>query len=164
MDINININYFHLFKDLKRIFFYINMSVQISNSNIIEILKEYKNSLISFFDELIDQFPEEGDLIIVRIFLKDQMPIETVINIFINNLNKDDQKLRKMVKDRNEIFFLENNIFDTVNKDKVLHFKKLWRSGRLDDDDKKVVWRWIDSFIFLSDKYIKEKTIGINQF
>ena len=134
------------------------MSVQ---SGIIEILKEFKNSLISFFDELIDQFPEEGDLIIVRIFLKDQMPIETVMNVFINNLNKDDQKLRKMVKDRNEIFFLENNVFDAVNKDKVLHFKKLWRSGRLDDDDKKVVWRWIDSFIFLSDKYIKEKSNSI---
>ena len=133
----------------------------IESSSIIEILKEFKNSLITFFDELIDQFPEEGDLIIVRIFLKDQMPIETVMNIFINNLNKDEQKLRKMVKDRNEIFFLENNVFDTVNKNKVLHFKKLWRSGRLDDDDKKVVWKWIDSFIFLSDKYIKEKSNGI---
>ena len=135
-------------------------SIESSSSNI-EILKEFKNSLIAFFDELIDQFPEEGDLIIVRIFLKDQMPIETVMNIFINNLNKDEQKLRKMVKDRNEIFFLENNVFDTVNKNKVLHFKKLWRSGRLDDDDKKVVWKWIDSFIFLSDKYIKEKSNGI---
>jgi len=135
-------------------------SIESSSSNI-EILKEFKNSLIAFFDELIDQFPEEGDLIIVRIFLKDQMPIENVMNIFINNLNKDEQKLRKMVKDRNEIFFLENNVFDTVNKNKVLHFKKLWRSGRLDDDDKKVVWKWIDSFIFLSDKYIKEKSNGI---
>ena len=133
----------------------------IESSSIIEILKEFKNSLITFFDELIDQFPEEGDLIIVRIFLKDQMPIENVMTIFINNLNKDEQKLRKMVKDRNEIFFLENNVFDTVNKNKVLHFKKLWRSGRLDDDDKKVVWKWIDSFIFLSDKYIKEKSNGI---
>ena len=130
----------------------------IESSSIIEILKEFKNSLITFFDELIDQFPEEGDLIIVRIFLKDQMPIENVMTIFINNLNKDEQKLRKMVKDRNEIFFLENNVFDTVNKNKVLHFKKLWRSGRLDDDDKKVVWKWIDSFIFLSDKYNKEKS------
>ena len=126
-------------------------------SSIIEILSEFKNSLVSFFDELIDQFPEEGDLIMVRIFLKDQMPIETVMTVFINNLYKDDQKLKKMVKERNESFFLENNVFDTLGKDKILHFKKLWRSGRLDVDDKKVVWKWIDSFIFLADKYLKCK-------
>ena len=129
------------------------------SSNIIGILQEFKNSLVTFFDELIDQFPEEGDLIMVRIFLKDQMPIETVMTVFINNLHRDDQKLKKMVKDRNEVFFLENNIFDTVGKDKVLHFKKLWRSGRLDNDDKKVVWKWIDSFIFLGDKYLKAKSV-----
>ena len=126
-------------------------------SSIIEILSEFKNSLVSFFDELIDQVPEEGDLIMVRIFLKDQMPIETVMTVFINNLYKDDQKLKKMVKERNESFFLENNVFDTLGKDKILHFKKLWRSGRLYVDDKKVVWRWIDSFIFLGDKYLKCK-------
>ena len=129
------------------------------SSNIIGILQEFKNSLVTFFDELIDQFPEEGDLIMVRIFLKDQMPIETVMTVFINNLHRDDQKLKKMVKDRNEVFFLENNIFDTVGKDKVLHFKKLWRSGRLDNDDKKVVWKWSDSFIFLGDKYLKAKSV-----
>jgi hypothetical protein len=123
----------------------------------IEILLEFKNSLVTFFDELIDQFPEEGDLIMVRIFLKDQMPIENVMTIFINNLYKDDQRLKKMVKERNENFFLENNVFDTLGKDKILHFKKLWRSGRLDADDKKVVWKWIDSFIFLGDKYTKSK-------
>ena len=137
--------------DLKTIIYNIKMS------SIIEILSEFKNSLVSFFDELIDQFPEEGDLIMVRIFLKDQMPIETVMTVFINNLYKDDQKLKKMVKERNESFFLENNVFDTLGIDKILHFKKLWRSGRLDVDDKKVVWKWIDSFIFLGDKYLKCK-------
>ena len=34
----------------------------------IEILCEFLNGLISFFDELIDQFPTEGDLVIFRIF------------------------------------------------------------------------------------------------
>ena len=128
-------------------------------SDITQILMEFKNGLISFFDELIDQFPQEGDLIMVIIFLKDQISIEDVMNIFIHNLNKDDQKLKKMVKDRNEIFFLENNVFDTLGKNKVLHFKRLWRSGSLDEDDKLVVWKWIDSFMFLADKYSKAKQL-----
>jgi len=125
----------------------------------LQVLSEFKNGLISFFDELIDQFPKEGDLIMIRIFLKDQIPIEQVMNTFNNSINKDNNKLRKMVKDRNELFFLENNnVFDeSVSKSKIVHFKKLWRSGRLDNDDKEVVWKWLDSFIYLGDKYLKIK-------
>ena len=121
------------------------------------ILQEFKNNLITFFDELIDQFPTEADLVIIRIFLKDQIPIEEVINIFINTINKDGQRFKKMIKDRNEIFFLESNIFDSISKTKVVHFKKLWRSNSLDDDDKKIIWKWIDSFVYLGEKYIKCK-------
>ena len=35
----------------------------------LQVLSEFKNGLISFFDELIDQFPKEGDLVMIRIFL-----------------------------------------------------------------------------------------------
>jgi hypothetical protein len=31
----------------------------------------------------------------------------------------------------------------------------LWRSGLLDDEDKQVIWNWIDAFIYLGDKYTK---------
>jgi hypothetical protein len=124
----------------------------------IQILTEFKNSLIAFFDELIDVFPSEGDLIIIRIFLKDQIPIEDVIIIFNNNINKDNQKFRTMIKERNETFFLESNVFDSISKNKVGHFKKLWRSGTLDDNDKNIIWKWIDSFVYLGDKYNKLKS------
>ena len=43
------------------------------------ILIEFKKSLVEFFDQLVEQFPDEGDLIMVRIFIKDQVPIEDVI-------------------------------------------------------------------------------------
>ena len=122
-----------------------------------EVLTEFKTGLISFFDELIDQFPQEGDLVMFRIFLKDQILIEDVMLIFNNAMNKDNGYLKKMCKERNETFFLENNVFDSISKLKITHFKKLWRSGSLDDEDKKVVWRWIDSFIYLGDKYLKIK-------
>ena len=64
-----------------------------------------------------------------------------------------------MIKDRNELFFLESNIFDSISKSKVLHFKKLWRSEQLDDDNKQIIWKWVDSFVYLADKYIKAKTV-----
>jgi len=125
----------------------------------IQVLVEFKNSLISFFDELIEQFPEEGDLVMIRIFLKDQILIEDVINIFNHNINKNEQKLKKLIKERDEGSFLENNIFDSLNQSKINHFKKLWRSVRLDKEDKDVIWRWVDSFIYLGDKYMKLKSI-----
>ena len=126
----------------------------------IEILKKFKDGLISFMDELIDQFPQEGDLVIIRIFLKDQISISDVMDNFIYTLNKVDsngKKIRDMVGTRDEAFFLEHSMFDVLGKQEVSHFKKLWRSEVLDDSDKEVIWSWIDSFIKLSDKYIKSK-------
>jgi hypothetical protein len=122
-----------------------------------QILIQFKNSLISFVDELIEQFPQEPDLIILRIFLKDQIPIEDVMNKFIYTINKNDQELKKYIADRNEFVFLESDVFDGIAKSKSINFKKLWRSGNLDKEEKETVWKWIDSFVKLSDLYTKVK-------
>lgn len=121
----------------------------------IEVLSEFKTQLIAFFDELIGQFPQEGDLVIVRLFLANQIPIQDAMNTFNHRINKNNQELRKMVKERNDSFFLEHSLFDNLGKEKISHFKKLWRSGRLDEEDKLVIWNWVDAFIYLGDKYIK---------
>ena len=124
-------------------------------SDEIDILIEFKRQISAFFDELIAQFPLEGDLIVLRLFLSTQMPIKEVMDEFILKISTNDNKLRQMIKERNEAFFLEYSVFGSVDKDKVLHFKKLWRSGQLDADDKTVIWNWIDAFVYLSDKYTK---------
>jgi hypothetical protein len=121
----------------------------------IEVLTEFKTQLISFFDELIGQFPQEGDLVVIRLFISSQIPMKDAMNIFNHKINTNEKMLRKMVKSRDEIFFLEHNIFDHLGKEKISHFKKLWRSGRLDDEDKEVIWNWVDAFIYLGDKYTK---------
>jgi len=126
-----------------------------SSLNDTRVLAEFKSSLITFFDELITQFPSEPDLVIARIFLNDQVSIKDVMDQFILKMNTEEGLLKKMVKDRNENFFLEHNIFDYLGKDRVNNFKRLWRSGNLDEEDKEVVWKWIDSFIYLGDKYVK---------
>jgi hypothetical protein len=127
-----------------------------------EVLFEFKNQLISFFDELINQFPSEGDLVVIRLFLSNQIPIKDVMNNFNYQLNKDNKMFKTMIKNREEQFFLDNNLFDLngSSKDKVGHFKRLWRSGVLDDEDKKVMWKWVDSFVYLTDKYTKAISRG----
>lgn len=121
-----------------------------------EILSEFKRQLLNFFDELIGQFPREGDLVIARLFLANQIPIKKVMETFIHKINTNNNELREMVKIRNESFFLDHSVFMEIDKNKVNNFKRLWRSGQLDNEDKKVIWNWIDAFIYLSDKYIKD--------
>jgi hypothetical protein len=123
----------------------------------IRILIQFKNSLIEFIDELIDQFPQEPDLIILRIFLQDQIPIEDVISKFILAINKNNQEMKKFISDRNEKFFLESDVFESIAKTKSINFKKLWLSGNLDDEEKENVWKWIDSFVKISELYTKAK-------
>ena len=125
-----------------------------------EVLREFKSQLIIFFDELIENFPEEGDLVIARLFIANQVPIVDLMNDFNHHINKDDQRLRKMIKDRREDFFLHNTLFAN-HKNTLSRFKKLWRSGTLDDDDKEIIWKWVDTFIFLSDKYNRTMSTSV---
>ena len=124
-----------------------------------KILIQFKNSLVSFIDELIEAFPQEPDLIILRIFLKDQVPVQDVMNKFIHTINKDDQQIKKDIEQRNETVFLKNDIFEAISKSKSINFSKLWRSNTLDDEERKIIWKWIDSFILLSERYAKSKII-----
>jgi hypothetical protein len=120
-----------------------------------DFLLEFKKQLIAFFDELIEQFPQESDFVVIRIFIKDQMPIKSIMDTFVYHMNKDEQAFKKMVKDRNDKFFIEHDIFDTFGKSKANYMKRLWQSGSLDNDDKLTIWKWIDAFIIISDKYVK---------
>jgi hypothetical protein len=121
-----------------------------------EVLTEFKNQVLTFLDELIGQFPSEGDLVIARLFIANQIPIKEVMENFIHKISTNDQELKKMIKVRNEAFFLQYSLFeDPTRKEKLNHFKKIWRSEQLDNEDKDVIWNWIDAFVYLSEKYMK---------
>jgi len=119
-----------------------------------EVLKEFKSQLIIFFDELIESFPMEGDLVVARLFIANQVPIVDLMNDFNHHINKNEGRLRKMIKERREDFFLKETLF-TRHKENLDHFKKLWRSTTMDNEDKDIIWKWVDTFIFLGDKYSK---------
>ena len=121
-------------------------------SSSVDILNEFKRQMVNFLDELIDQFPSEEDLIVVRVFLKDQIPIVSVMSYFIREI----LPLKKFIVTKNELFFIDNNVlFGYLDKNKVNHFKRIWRSGNLDDDDKAVIWAWFSTFVTLAERYQK---------
>ena len=116
----------------------------------LDLLKQLKDQLIIFFDELIELLPGEPDLIIVRIFLKDKIPVETIMKYMKDKL----VPLKQLVKDKDDTFFLQNNIlFEEIDTNKVNHFKKLWESKKLDKENKETMWKWFRSFIYLAEKY-----------
>jgi hypothetical protein len=123
----------------------------------IELLKQLKNNLVEFLDELIASFPSEPDFVIFRIFVNDRIPIVDIMEYLVKNLCP----LQDMVKARNEEFFLKYNIlFEKLGEkgsNRVNKFKTIWLSGNLDTEDKETIWRWFATFIHLGNKYAELK-------
>jgi len=125
-----------------------------SGPSVVDILKRFKNGYMQFINELLEQFPHETDLIIIRVFFEDQVPVSVVADSFIQHVLPH----KHMIDKREDKFFLENNhIFGMLDTGKVLHFKKLWTSPQLDVDDKNAIWNWFDVFCALVEAYRKCK-------
>jgi hypothetical protein len=124
-------------------------------SSEIELLSQLKLQLVTFLDEMIESFPNEPDFVIFRIFINDRIPIVDIMEYITTKLCP----LKDLVKSKDEDFFLNNNVlferFENDNPGKVNHFKKLWLSECLNNDDKDTIWKWFTSFIFLGTKYLK---------
>jgi len=119
----------------------------------IMLIKEFKTQLVTFLDELIDQFPNEGDLILIRIFIKDQIPMADVLGRYQRDILPYEHK----VKNRDEKFFLEHELLyakTPIGSEKVNHFKELWTKNIIDKNDKDTVWRWMDVFNLIARKYV----------
>lgn len=122
-------------------------------SSEIELLSQLKTQLVNFLDELIEIFTKEPDFVIFRIFVNDRLPITDIMKYITTNLCP----LQDMIKNKDEKFFLNHNIlfekFDDQQRNKVNHFKDLWLSGNLDNDDKETIWKWFSSFVYIGNKY-----------
>lgn len=119
------------------------------------ILIHFRNQLVSFCDELIRQFPQEGDFVVFKLFITSQVPIKTIMEGFNKYINKNDQKIRLMIKARNDDFFIRENLFKFLSAERKNRLSTLWTSGQMDAEDKKVIWKWVDSFVMLGDRYAK---------
>ena len=114
------------------------------------ILNQFKRHLIQFLDELIGQFPESGDLIILRFLFNDKIPIQTAIEKFSHNLLTS----REYIAKRDDSFFTSRGFFISfAEADTTNNLRSLWISNRLDAEDRIAAWKWIDSLVCIADKY-----------
>lgn len=116
----------------------------------LDLLIKFKHTVVSLIDEIIEQFPKDSDLILCRLYIKDQIPTENLMDIFIKYflpqkqsiLNKDDSFFTEGTRD----FFTQLNL-------KTNLFEKIWKSNVLDEDDRTIIWDWMETIVIIVDKY-----------
>ena len=119
----------------------------IASMNRIDLLIYFKENILKFFDALIELLPKEGDLIMIRVMLTSQIPIENALKIFASRIVPNGE----MVKAKDERFFLEcTDLFAGIRKDRVSYFKDLWASGTLTPQDKEQLWKWFKLFLLIA--------------
>ena len=64
-----------------------------------------------------------------------------------------------MIKARNEEFFLNYDLMkmDSKQKNDVNYMLKLWKSEKLEEEDKTAVWQWVDLFVRISESFLLKK-------
>ena len=120
-----------------------------------QILTIFKDKVIDFFEALIEQFPNEEDFIFLRLVINDA-PVENVITaVSIAILPYSD-----MILNKNEKFFLEKcsdilkNIPNiNIENIKIDHFRKIWLSTALTNEDRETLWEWFKLFVKLAKQY-----------
>ena len=114
---------------------------------------EFKKQIVKFLDELIDQFPEEADFVILRIFIKDQIGHEYILGNFTRMFYP--YKILVKNKDKRSFQILDdmmNNIMRD-NSSNLQTFQRIWESSELDDDDKEIMWQWMNMFMKLCENH-----------
>lgn len=116
----------------------------------VELLAVFKENLVKFLDAIIEQFPKEGDFILLRIILSEQVPINDAMKMFTQRI----LPYVDMIKNRDERFFLESaDLFEGIAKDKVAYFRNIWTSKTLNEEDRDQLWKWFRLFGNLALRY-----------
>ena len=122
------------------------------SEDLIQVLTNFKNHIVQFFDALIELMPKEGDLIMLRVMFESQIPIENAMKIFASRIIP----YGDMVKQRDERFFIDcSDLFTGIRKDRVSYFKDMWTSGSLTAKDKESLWKWFRLFLHYALQYQK---------
>jgi hypothetical protein len=115
-----------------------------------KLLERFQKNIVRFFDELIEMFPNEKDFILIRILVKDQIPSTQIMSYF--EMVMKNKEIISSIEHRDDTFILSNVLFSKISNSTV--FKNLWEK-HLDNDDKEMIWSWVDCFKLMTTEYMK---------
>lgn len=125
-----------------------------------ELQVKFKNNMLKFIDELIDLCPDRGEFFMVKVFVRDNVPLPEIIERFADIV----LPYTSQIKEKNQDFFLTTTaLYDSMTgfeymrendngKMLIESTRKLW-SEKFDDDDKNACWKWLNLFVILAKKY-----------
>lgn len=123
----------------------------------IKILQIFKSQTINFINDMISLFPEEGDLLVLKMFITDQANIADIVDRVVLRLNENNGEMKKMLREHNDKYITTITITTENYKESVEKFKSKWNNGSLDKKDKEMFWKYADTFILLCDRYLVSK-------
>lgn len=123
--------------------------------NKIKIVQIFHNNLVEFIESLIEQFPAESDLVLVKTFLQQFCAPSEIITYFCKALLTPEVSV--MIDKGDENFFLKNDSLfsDIPNQQKVFHFKTLYKTSN--PQQKEMMWAWIKKFKRIAELYQQQK-------
>jgi hypothetical protein len=120
--------------------------------SVLKILGVFKENYILFIDDLLSIFPDDKDLNILKVLFVNQISTENIAQQFSMKV----LPFENMIKNRDEKYFLEDDkIYREVKTEAVDKFKNIWKTGNIDKENKEMIWRWLDQFVILINKYIR---------
>lgn len=122
--------------------------------------KKFKSRFIEFVNELVTHFDTDVNLILFRVYVQNKLMDSDLMGKFMKNC----LPFKNIVKKRDESFFdsydLTNNDNyredEDINDNNIKIFKELWESDTLDEEDREIMWKWIESLINFCEKYYNE--------
>lgn len=132
----------------------------------IQVYETLQTNLVSFLDELIEIFPNEGDFVLFRIMVKDRIPIIEIAKYMEYYLLPEKDAVKIALKSAingnpapfnsklNDMFNKFAGKADNDNVGYVTNYKQLFDS--LDDDNRVAIWKWLHVFIHLLEKINKK--------
>ena len=112
---------------------------------------QLKDQMLNLTDDLLEILPNESDIFAARMYFEFQSAM-TLMEGFVKYVIPK----REFIVKRDERYFTENDtIFGKLPKNKVDHFKNLYLSGKIGDDEKQVIWDYFDVFLTLAENFEK---------
>lgn len=112
---------------------------------------QLKEQMLNLTDDLLEILPDERDIFAARMYFEFQSSM-TIMEGFVKYVIPK----RQYIIDRDERYFTENDtIFGKLPKNKVDHFKNLYLSGKIGDEEKQVIWDYFDVFLTLAENFEK---------
>ena len=116
---------------------------------------KFKDSLLQFLDELIEQYPTYASIVIVRIYIKDSITAQYAINQFV----KEVLPYNSFIIKKNSKLFTDFNViytacFGATKESNIKNLKNIWIKA--DKENRDAIWRWFEFFSTLCTKYHKK--------